>query len=68
MVNGLRRKEFDVRKGNERVIAFHQRFGANITDEDELNYYFNYSIQNYLNIKKNIAVISIDYIFRFKRH
>jgi len=29
-----------VRKGNNKVIAFHKRFGAKIVNEDELNYYF----------------------------
>jgi len=43
---------FDVRKGNERVIAFHQRFGAKIVDEDELNYYFKYNIEDYLKTKQ----------------
>lgn len=39
---------FDVRKANERVVAFHQRLGATITHEDELNYYFTYSREQYL--------------------
>ena len=38
---------FDVRKNNEKVIAFHQRFGAKITNEDNLNYYFNFSKETY---------------------
>jgi len=37
---------FDVRKENERVIAFHKRFGAKIIDEDKLNYYF-YFLKEY---------------------
>jgi RimJ/RimL family protein N-acetyltransferase len=48
---GYKQAHFDVRKGNERVIAFHQRFGAKITHQDELNYYFNYQVEDYLNIK-----------------
>jgi RimJ/RimL family protein N-acetyltransferase len=43
---------FDVRKGNERVIAFHKRFGATVQTEDELNYYFKYSKASYLNVRK----------------
>ena len=38
---------FDVRKGNDKVIAFHQRFGAKIVDEDELDYFFNFEKSNY---------------------
>lgn len=47
-----KKAHFDVRKGNQRVIAFHQRFGAQIVDEDELNYYFNYNVEDYLKIKQ----------------
>lgn len=47
-----KKAHFDVRKGNERVIAFHKRFGANVVNEDELNLYFIYPLENYLNIKK----------------
>ena len=35
---------FDVRKTNIKVRQFHERFGAKIVDEDEVNYY--YSIDN----------------------
>lgn len=49
---GYTKAHFDVRKGNQRVIAFHQRFGARIVDEDELNYYFNYTLEDYLTIKE----------------
>ncbi|WFE68820.1 GNAT family N-acetyltransferase [Thiomicrospira sp. R3] len=49
---GYKQAHFDVRKGNERVIAFHQRFGASVTHEDELNYYFNYQLKDYLQIKQ----------------
>jgi len=48
---GFKKSHFDVRKENLGVIAFHQRFGATITDEDELNYYFEYSKENYEKIK-----------------
>jgi len=49
---GYKQAHFDVRKGNARVIAFHKRFGAIITDEDALNYYFNYPDVSYLKIKQ----------------
>lgn len=37
---GFKACHFDVRKGNERVIKFHDRFGATITSETELDYFF----------------------------
>lgn len=44
---GFEKSHFDVRKGNDKVIAFHQRFGANIVDEDELDYFFNFEKSDY---------------------
>lgn len=52
---GYKQAHFDVRKGNERVIAFHKRFGAQVVSEDELNFYFNYPLENYLNIKQKYS-------------
>jgi len=49
---GYKKAHFDVRKGNERVIAFHQRFGAKITHEDKENFYFSYALEDYLKIKE----------------
>jgi len=49
---GFERSHFDVRKGNEKVIAFHQRFGAKIVDEDELYDFFNYEKKEYEAAKK----------------
>lgn len=37
---GFSQSHFDVRKENTKVIKFHQRFGASIIKEDQLNYYF----------------------------
>jgi len=48
---GFKRSHFDVRKGNDRVIAFHLRFGAKIVGEDELNYYFNFEKSDYEKIR-----------------
>jgi hypothetical protein len=42
---------FAVKKENERVVAFHKRFGADIVDEDELNYYFQIDKENYIRIR-----------------
>jgi RimJ/RimL family protein N-acetyltransferase len=36
---GFAASHFDVRKGNTKVISFHQKFGAQTTSEDELNVY-----------------------------
>ncbi|WP_228710645.1 GNAT family N-acetyltransferase [Aliarcobacter thereius] len=44
---GFKKSHFDVRKGNNKVIAFHQRFGAKIVDEDELDYFFNFEKSDY---------------------
>ncbi|MCT7481729.1 GNAT family N-acetyltransferase [Aliarcobacter cryaerophilus] len=44
---GFEKSHFDVRKGNAKVIAFHQRFGAKIVDEDELDYFFNFEKSDY---------------------
>lgn len=44
---GFRRCHFQVRKGNDRVTAFHKRFGAEVVSEDELEYHFMYSREGY---------------------
>lgn len=44
---GFEKSHFDVRKGNNKVIAFHQRFGARIVDEDGLDYFFNFEKSDY---------------------
>lgn len=38
---GFVKSHFDVRKGNEKVISFHEKMGAKKVGEDELNEYFN---------------------------
>lgn len=43
---------FDVRKDNVRVVEFHKRFGAEVTCEDALNYYFRYSFSSYKQIRE----------------
>ncbi len=44
---GFKKSHFDVRKGNEKVIAFHKRFGSKIINEDELDYFFNFEKSDY---------------------
>lgn len=46
-VLGFQKSHFDVRKGNDKVIAFHTRFGAKIVDEDGLDYFFNFEKSDY---------------------
>ena len=49
---GFEKSHFDVRKGNDKVISFHQRFGAKIVDEDELDYFFNFEKSDYEKMKE----------------
>lgn len=44
---GFKKSHFDVRKENKRVVDFHQRFGAKIIRENELDYYFQYDVYTY---------------------
>jgi RimJ/RimL family protein N-acetyltransferase len=44
---GFKRCHFEVRKGNERVIAFHKRFGARETGEDGQSLRFAYAREGY---------------------
>lgn len=37
---GFKAAHFEVRKGNERVWQFHERFGAVRTSETDLEYYY----------------------------
>ena len=48
---GFKKSHFDVRKENKKVIAFHERFGAKIVNEDDLDYFFDYSKKAYEEIK-----------------
>ena len=38
---GFEKSHFEVVKGNEQVIKFHKKFGAEVVGEDNENYYFN---------------------------
>jgi hypothetical protein len=42
---------FDVRKENVSVVNFHKRFGAVVTAEDEMNYFFEFSKESYGSIR-----------------
>ncbi len=49
---GFAKSHFEVRKGNDKVIAFHKRFGAKIIDENDIDYFFNYQKKDYEIIKE----------------
>lgn len=52
---GLSRCYFEVRRENSRVLAFHDRFGAQRTTADDLNQYFDYSRDVWLAHKSAFA-------------
>lgn len=49
---GFEKSHFMVSKGNEKVASFHKRFGAKIIKEDNIEYFFDYTIEEYEKIKK----------------
>ena len=48
----FKKTEFDVRRSNEKIVAFHKRFGAKIISEDDINYYFNFTKESYIEVRK----------------
>lgn len=52
---GFSQSHFDVRKSNIKVVAFHQRCKAKIVSEDSMNYYFNFSNQDFASMKRYYA-------------
>ncbi len=49
---GFHRSHFDVRKGNDKVMKFHEGFGAKSISNDTENYYFNFEKTDYEITKK----------------
>lgn len=45
-VLGYAKSHFDVMKGNDKVISFHQKMGAQKISEDSENFYFNISVDD----------------------
>ncbi len=43
---------FEVRKENLKVISFHEKFGAKKIKESEIDNYYIYSLENYLEFRK----------------
>lgn len=48
---GFSRSHFDVRVDNERVVAFHKRFGAKITHSTALDHFFTYPRSEYEKVR-----------------
>lgn len=49
---GFKQSHFDVRKDNIKVIAFYKKFGVIITGEDDENYYFKFTLEDYIKTRK----------------
>ncbi len=49
---GFTQSHFEVQKENAKVISFHQRFGAKIVNENELEYFFTLTKEEYEVTKK----------------
>ncbi|MGH1366135.1 MAG: GNAT family N-acetyltransferase [Calditrichia bacterium] len=45
----LERSDFEVRKGNHRVVAFHPTYGAEIRGEDETFIYYRFTAEQFYN-------------------
>lgn len=52
---GFAQSHFDVMKDNQRVIAFHQKMGAEIVGEDEQNLYFTIRKADVAESKKKLS-------------
>jgi len=52
----FQRSHFDVRKGNDTVVKFHEGFGAKRTSSDTENYYFNFEKSEYEDAKKRYKI------------
>jgi RimJ/RimL family protein N-acetyltransferase len=45
---------FDCRKNNHKANDFYIRFGAKIIKEDDIDYFYNFSIDDYNNLENKI--------------
>ena len=57
---------FEVRKENKSVVSYHKRFNPELVNEDELNFYFKLSKENYLKFEKTLITIYSKSIVRYK--
>ena len=54
---GFKRSHFDVMKGNDSVLRFHMKMGANIVRSDEANNYLEISLDAYLKVRSRLLRI-----------
>jgi RimJ/RimL family protein N-acetyltransferase len=54
---GFKRSHFDVMKGNDSVLRFHTKMGANIVRSDEANDYLEISLDAYLKVRPRLLSI-----------
>jgi RimJ/RimL family protein N-acetyltransferase len=66
----FQRCHFDVRKGNEKVIAFHMRFGARTIGETELDLLFDFTREEYQKARQRYRkyVLQTYFDFGFRPH
>lgn len=50
-IKGYSRCHFEVMKGNEKVISFHEKFNARKINEDDIHYYYEIFPDDIINIK-----------------
>lgn len=55
----LNEAHFEVDKRNVRTLEFHRRFGANEVGDDETNYYFRYSKDDFQNMREEFRKILV---------
>lgn len=53
-VLGFEKDTYEVRKGNKKVIRFHKICGAKIVNENELEYFFEYTREDFNTNKDNL--------------
>lgn len=51
---GYSKSHFDVMKGNEKVISFHEKMGAVQVGEDDTNYYFEITKESVYKVKEKL--------------
>lgn len=55
----LRLSYFQVDRNNRKVISFHLKSGAKIVSEDDINFYFEFSYNNFLELSKQYAKLLV---------
>lgn len=52
---GFKKSHFDVRRGNQKVWEFHERFGAERTSETELDYFYQMSHEAICEVRERLS-------------